>query len=75
MHKEDQRRHGEDDLMLVEELKAARKRLTAEIKEQKREAWRKLWAEIDNNPWGQAYQIVTETPVYSHRRPSEGSRT
>lgn len=49
---------GMDDAALAAELKAERRRLSNEIKAQKQGAWKKLCAEIDNNPWGHSYQIV-----------------
>lgn len=59
-----------DDTCLKTEYKAKRKALRRAIKRTKREKWLELCEEIDSNPWGKPYQIVTKK--FGGRKPIPG---
>lgn len=42
----------------VQEYKAARSELRAEIRRAKKRAWRETVDEIDSDPWGKPYKII-----------------
>lgn len=44
----------------LELYKAAKKSLNKAIKDSKKECWKKLCNDLDNNPWGRGYQIVVK---------------
>lgn len=52
-------RHHEDEA-LSREYKQARKTLRIAIKNSKNKCWQELCREVDNDPWGLPYQLVTK---------------
>lgn len=59
-----------DDDRLKEEYKMARKVLRAEIRKSKREKWKELCEEVDIDPWGKPYKIITKK--IGNRKPIPG---
>ena len=54
-----QRNRGKEREEETQEVyKTAKKNLKKAINETKREKWKKLCQQLDNDPWGQAYRIV-----------------
>lgn len=53
------RQQGQHDTLSAE-LDSAKKALKIAIKSSKRQHWRRLCAELDEDPWGRAYQIAVK---------------
>lgn len=63
------------DALLKVELDRARKDLKREIRNSKRRCWEELIAEVENDPWGFPYRLVTKKLVSSHRTPGLDNTT
>lgn len=56
------------------EYKREKKKLTKCIEQAKRQAWKDLCKEVDNNVWGDAYKIVTRKVRGTHHNPPGGEK-
>lgn len=60
LRRQAQRRGNRDDgAESSERYKLSRKRLRSAINDSKRQCWRRLTDEVDSDPWGAGYKIVT----------------
>lgn len=62
-------RRNNEDAALHEAFKDARKKLRDAIKHSKRRCWSELCREIDEDPWGLPFKIVTKKLASGHQIP------
>jgi len=61
LQRENRRTHGQAETRLRQELKHARNTLRRAIMHSKKKCWKALCNAIEEDPWGDAYKIVTKS--------------